>query len=62
VSITIGGTNRAPVAVDDGYTTAEDTTLNLAVPGVLANDTDADGDTLECHPGEAAYARKPYVE
>ena len=38
--------NNAPVAVADAYTTAKSTTLNVAAPGVLANDTDADGDTL----------------
>src|SRR3954469_10546376 len=35
-----------PVAVDDGYSLAEDTTLTLAAPAILANDSDADGDTL----------------
>jgi len=39
-------TNQAPVAVNDAYTTAEDTPLTLAAPGVLANDTDADGNPL----------------
>src|SRR5439155_1048682 len=38
--------NDAPVAVNDSYTTAEDTTLNVAAPGVLANDSDVDGDSL----------------
>src|SRR4030095_7824860 len=46
VTITISGANDAPVAVDDSYTTAEDTTLNVALPGVLANDSDVDGDSL----------------
>src|SRR5439155_9994807 len=46
VSITITGVNDAPVALNDSYTTAEDTTLNVAVPGVLANDTDVDRDAL----------------
>src|SRR5439155_1440507 len=46
VSITITGVNDAPVAVNDSYTTPEDTTLNVAAPGVLANDSDVDGDTL----------------
>jgi hypothetical protein len=36
----------APVAVDDGFTTDEDTPLNEAAPGVLGNDTDAEGDPL----------------
>ena len=39
-------TNQAPVAVNDAYSTAEDTPLTLAAPGVLGNDTDADGNPL----------------
>src|SRR6185369_8305403 len=46
VSITITGVNDPPVAVNDSYTTPEDTTMNIAVPGVLANDSDVDGDSL----------------
>src|SRR6185295_7108733 len=46
VSNTITGVNDAPVAVNDSYTTPEDTTLNIATPGVLFNDSDVDGDTL----------------
>src|SRR5439155_1544188 len=46
VSITIRGANDTPVAVNDSYTTSEETTLNVAAPGVLANDSDVDGDTL----------------
>src|SRR5881394_275182 len=46
VNINIGGVNDAPVALNDSYTTAENTTLNVAALGVLANDTDVDGDTL----------------
>lgn len=38
--------NQTPVAVADSYTVAEDGTLNVTGPGVLANDTDADGDPL----------------
>ena len=38
--------NHAPVAVNDSYGTNEDTTLNVAASGVLANDSDADGDPL----------------
>jgi VCBS repeat-containing protein len=38
--------NSPPVAVDDAYTTNEDTPLSVAAPGVLGNDTDTDGDTL----------------
>src|SRR6185369_9445067 len=46
VTLTIGSVNDAPVAVDDSYTTAEDTTLTVGAPGVLANDSDVDGDAL----------------
>src|SRR5439155_1209239 len=39
--------NVAPVGVADAYATAEDTMLTVpAATGVLANDTDSDGDTL----------------
>ena len=34
------------MAVDNAYTTAEDTPLVVAAPGVLGNDTDPDGDSL----------------
>ncbi|WP_161603345.1 Ig-like domain-containing protein [Blastopirellula marina] len=46
VVITIAGVNNAPVSIDDAYETAEDTALNISAPGVLENDTDADGDAL----------------
>jgi VCBS repeat-containing protein len=46
VTITVSAVNDPPVAVDDAYTIDEDTSLNLAAPGVLANDSDVDGDTL----------------
>jgi hypothetical protein len=39
-------TNNPPVAPDDAYSTDQDTPLNVAAPGVLANDSDADGDPL----------------
>ena len=45
-TVNISVTNAAPVAVDDSYTTLQDQTLSVPAPGVLANDTDADGDTL----------------
>src|SRR2546422_11322348 len=38
--------NEAPAANDDSYTTPEDTQLTVSAPGVLANDSDVDGDTL----------------
>jgi VCBS repeat-containing protein len=46
VSITVNTINDSPMAVDDAYTTSEDTPLNIATPGVLDNDSDVDGDTL----------------
>lgn len=46
VTVTVTGVNDAPIAVGDNFTTAEDTPLNLAAPGVLANDTDPDGNAL----------------
>ena len=46
VTINITQTNRVPVAVADAYATHEDTPLTVATPGVLANDSDADGDAL----------------
>jgi Concanavalin A-like lectin/glucanases superfamily/Bacterial Ig domain/Cadherin-like domain/Putative Ig domain/Calcineurin-like phosphoesterase len=39
-------TNEAPVAVGDAFSTPQNVTLNQAEPGVLANDTDEDGDIL----------------
>ncbi|HWN95804.1 MAG TPA: Ig-like domain-containing protein, partial [Methylomirabilota bacterium] len=35
-----------PVANPDSYTTAQNVTLNVAAPGVLANDSDPDGQTI----------------
>ena len=46
VSITVACVNDAPVANNDSYNATEDTTLNVSAPGVLGNDTDADGDGL----------------
>ena len=40
------GVTAPPVANDDSYTTPFNTTLNVAAPGVLSNDTDAQGFTL----------------
>ena len=41
-----GSSNAAPVANDDTYGVNQDTTFSLAANGVLANDSDADGDSL----------------
>ena len=46
VSLTITELNRAPVAADDSYTLGKNSTLTVTTPGVLANDTDLDGNTL----------------
>src|SRR4029077_3306568 len=46
VNITITGANAPPVAVNDSYTTLEDTQLTVPAVGVLTNDTDVDGDAL----------------
>lgn len=35
-----------PLALDDAYSTDENTPLNIAAPGVLSNDTDVDGNWL----------------
>ncbi len=47
VTLTVAGTNDAPSAVNDGYSTTESTQLTVAAAdGVLKNDTDGDGDAL----------------
>lgn len=43
---TIQPCNEPPVAVNDNYSTDEDTLLNVALPGILANDSDPDGDPI----------------
>ncbi|MGB6382342.1 MAG: Ig-like domain-containing protein [Syntrophobacteria bacterium] len=45
-SVTVNPINDAPVAVNDAYSVDEDTTLTVALPGILGNDTDIDGDPL----------------
>jgi len=46
VTVTIRPVPDAPVAADDAYATGRGATLTVDAPGVLANDTDADGDAL----------------
>jgi VCBS repeat-containing protein len=46
VTITVTPVNDTPAGVADAYTTAEDTALTAAAPGVLGNDADPDGDPL----------------
>ncbi|QDS91740.1 Calx-beta domain protein [Roseimaritima multifibrata] len=43
----IAADNQSPVANDDSYAVVEDGTLTVPGPGVLDNDTDANGDTLK---------------
>ena len=47
MTITVHAVNDAPVAVDDSYSVDEDTPLSVAAPGVLGNDSDADGDSAD---------------
>jgi|GEM_PF-2580961 len=48
VTVTVGATpgNTPPVANFDYYSTVRNVAITVPAPGVLGNDTDADGDTL----------------
>ena len=46
VTITVNPVNDAPHTADDSYSTAEDTPVIVAAPGVLANDTDVENEPL----------------
>ncbi len=46
MTITVNAVNDAPTAVDDTYATAQGQALTVTATGVLANDTDVDGDAL----------------
>ena len=46
VTVAVGGANDPPVATDDTVTTAEDTAATIPAATLLANDTDAEGQTL----------------
>jgi large repetitive protein len=50
VTITVDSINDAPAAVANAYSTDEDTSLIVPAAGVLANDTDVDGDSLSAVP------------
>ena len=56
LTITISALNDAPVAVNDEYTTDEDTVLSVQAPGVLVNDTDVD------LPNDALFAVAETIE
>jgi hypothetical protein len=45
-TLTIADDDETPVAAGETYTTAEDTAFDLPPPGLLANDSDSDGDAL----------------
>lgn len=45
-TVTITVTNTAPVANPDAYTAVADVEKSIPAPGLLANDDDADGDSL----------------
>lgn len=46
VTLTVTAVADAPTAVNDAYSIMTGGTLDVAAPGVLANDSDVDGDTL----------------
>jgi VCBS repeat-containing protein len=46
VTLTVHPVNDTPLAAADVYATTEDTPLTVPGPGVLANDSDPDGDAL----------------
>ena len=49
INVTVKNVNEAPDAIEDTYNTQEDDTLNVAAPGVIANDTDQEGDALSAY-------------
>ncbi|WP_170940626.1 tandem-95 repeat protein [Pseudoalteromonas sp. NBT06-2] len=46
VLVSINNSNNAPIAFDDIFALTEDSLMVISVPGLLNNDTDADGDIL----------------
>ena len=46
INVNETGTNNPPVALSDSYSMTQNTTLTISSPGILANDTDADGGIL----------------
>ncbi len=46
VLITVSAVNDAPTATNDSFSVNEDTPLAIPAPGVLGNDSDLDGDSL----------------
>jgi len=48
-TVVVAQENTPPVAVEDTYIAYQDTMLTVDAPGVLVNDSDADGDALEVY-------------
>lgn len=46
VKVSVARVSHAPVALADEFAASEDTLLEVVAPGVLANDSDVDGDAL----------------
>lgn len=46
VTLDVAPVNDLPIALGEGHATAEDTPLVITAPGILANDSDVDGDVL----------------
>jgi len=46
LTITVTPVNDAPVAVDDSYSTSQDTPIVISISDLLGNDVDIDGDSL----------------
>ncbi|HWS87485.1 MAG TPA: Ig-like domain-containing protein [Pyrinomonadaceae bacterium] len=46
VNVNVANVNDAPAALSDNYSMSQDTVLNVPAAGVLANDSDLDGDGL----------------
>src|SRR5947207_2584808 len=56
VNATVNPVNDAPTVTSDSYNVTAGATLNVAAPGVLANDTDADGKPLTAVLGSGPLA------
>lgn len=53
VTVTVRPVNDYPVAGDDSFTTAENTSIEIPVASLLANDSDVDGEPLWFNSGNA---------
>ena len=62
VNLTINAVNDAPVATADTGSTSEDSVLNVSATGVLANDSDVDGDTLTVSSADTKSAKGATVK